>query len=138
MSGCWGYVGRWSSWLFVPSYEEEVEVGMMVGETDLVTGPVLATADDDDDDDDDDESVVDGDASEDGEPGVAASSHSHNHGQASSARCFILLIVVSLAHRHRFPRVRSVVSPIGRGNHRGYVASRPSRPSRPSGRTCNT
>lgn len=37
-------------------------------------------------------------ASEDGEPGVAANSHSHNHGHASSARCFILLIV-SLAHR---------------------------------------
>lgn len=72
-----------------------MDVGM-VGENDLVTGPVLAAADDD-------ESVVDGEASEDGEPAVAASSHSHNHGQASSARCFILLIVVSLAHRHRFP-----------------------------------
>lgn len=49
-----------------------------------------------------DENVVDANVSEDGDPAVAANSHSHNHGQASSTRCFILLIVVSLAHRQRF------------------------------------
>lgn len=68
----------------------------------------------------DDENVVDAKGSEDGEPAVAANSHSHNHGQASSARCFILLIVVSLAHRQRFLPVKSVVSLARRGN-RGSV-----------------
>lgn len=68
----------------------------------------------------DDENVVDAKGSEDGEPAVAANSHSHNHGQASSTRCFILLIVVSLAHRQRFLPVKSVASLAGRGN-RGSV-----------------